>query len=83
MIEAYERISGRVRAIRYRFTHSPEQVGRSQHDHRIIVDALKDGRDDDAIKKLGQHVYSGYELFLSEKSAKGEAPKKTKRETRR
>jgi DNA-binding GntR family transcriptional regulator len=83
MIEAYERISGRVRAIRYRFTHSPEQVGRSQRDHRTIVDALRDGRDDDAIKKLGQHVYSGYELFLSEKSAKGEAPKKEKRETRR
>lgn len=83
MIEAYERISGRVRAIRYRFTHSPEQVGRSQRDHRTIVDALKDGRDDDAIKKLGQHVYSGYELFLSEKSAKGEALKKEKRETRR
>jgi hypothetical protein len=37
---------------------------------------LKDGRDDDAIKKLGQHVYSGYELFLSEKnSTKGDAPK--------
>ena len=29
MIEAYERISGRVRAIRYRFTHSPQQVSRS------------------------------------------------------
>ena len=83
MIEAYERISGRVRAIRYRFTHSAEQVGRSQRDHRTIVDALKDGRDDDAIKKLGQHVYSGYELFLSEKSAKGEAVKKDKKETRR
>src|SRR5579883_1192776 len=76
LIEAYERISGRVRAIRYRFTHSPEQVGRSQRDHRTIVDALKQGRDDDAIKKLGQHVYSGYELFLSEKkSAKEQAPK--------
>jgi DNA-binding GntR family transcriptional regulator len=74
--EAYERISGRVRAIRYRFTRSPVQVARSQRDHRTIVDALKTGRDDDAIKKLGQHVYSGYELFLSEKnSAKGEASK--------
>jgi DNA-binding GntR family transcriptional regulator len=85
LIEAYERISGRVRAIRYRFTHSPEQVGRSQRDHRTIVDALKEGRDEDAIKKLGQHVYSGYDLFLSEKkSAKPEAPKtKDKKEVRR
>ena len=85
LIEAYERISGRVRAIRYRFTHSPAQVARSQRDHRMIVDALKQGRDDEAVKKLGQHVYSGYELFLSEKnSAKEEARKtKGKREVRR
>jgi DNA-binding GntR family transcriptional regulator len=81
LIEAYDRISGRVRAVRYRFTHSPEQVGRSQRDHRFIVESLKAGRDAEAIKKLGRHVYSGYELFLSEmKSAKGEAvsPKKKK-----
>jgi len=80
LIEAYERISGRVRAIRYRFTHNPGQVSRSQRDHRTIVDALKDGRDDDAIKKLGQHVYSGYELFLSERnSTKAEAAKVTEK----
>jgi len=85
LIEAYERISGRVRAIRYRFTHSPAQVARSQRDHRMIVDALKQGRDDDAVKKLGQHVYSGYELFLTEKkSAREEARKaKGKKEVRR
>jgi DNA-binding GntR family transcriptional regulator len=85
MIEAYERISGRVRAIRYRFTHSPEQVSRSQRDHRDIVEAIKAGRDADALKKLGRHVYAGYELFLSEmKSAKDEAVKsKGKRETTR
>jgi DNA-binding GntR family transcriptional regulator len=78
LIEAYERISGRVRAVRYRFTHSPEQVGRSQRDHRDIVEALKAGRDAEAIKRLGKHVYTGYELFLSEmKSAKGEGGKAT------
>ena len=87
LIEAYERISGRVRAIRYRFTHNPGQVARSQRDHRMITDWLKEGQDEEAIKKLGQHVYSGYELFLSEKnSAKGEVVKsksKTKRESAR
>jgi len=73
LIEAYERISGRVRAIRYRFTHSRAQVARSQRDHRMIVDALTQGRDNDAIEKLGQHVYSGYDLFLSQtKSTKEE-----------
>ena len=76
LIEAYERISGRVRAIRYRFTHSPEQVVRSQRDHRDIVEALKAGRDAEAIRRLGKHVYAGYERFLSEmKSAKEEAAK--------
>jgi DNA-binding GntR family transcriptional regulator len=85
LIEAYERISGRVRAIRYRFTHSREQVGRSQRDHREIVEALKAGRDEEALKKLGKHVYSGYERFLSEmKSAKKDAAKtKVKRERAR
>lgn len=78
LIEAYDRISGRVRAIRYRFTHSPAQVARSQRDHRMIVDALKQGRDDDAVKKLGQHVYSGYELFLTEKKSAGEEARKAK-----
>ena len=83
LIEAYERISGRVRAIRYRFTHSPEQVGRSQRDHRDIVEALKAGRDSEAMKKLGRHVYSGYEQFLSEmRSVRGHLDKsKVKRET--
>jgi len=80
LIEAYDRISGRVRAVRYRFTHSPEQVGRSQGDHRFIVESLKAGRDAEAIKKLGKHVYAGYELFLSEmKSAKGKAVKPKKK----
>jgi DNA-binding GntR family transcriptional regulator len=83
LIEAYERISGRVRAIRYRFTHSPEQVGRSQRDHREIVEALKAGRDAEAMKRLGRHVYSGYEQFLSEmRSAKGRLDKSTVRRER-
>jgi DNA-binding GntR family transcriptional regulator len=82
LIEAYERISGRVRAIRYRFTHSHEQVARSQRDHRDIVEALRGGRDAEAMKRLGKHVYAGYELFLSEmKSAKaGLAKTKAKKE---
>ena len=45
LIEAYERISGRVRAIRYRLTRSRRQIIGSQRGHREIVKALKEGRD--------------------------------------
>jgi DNA-binding GntR family transcriptional regulator len=66
VIEAYERISGRVRAIRYRLTRSRRQIAGSQRGHREIVNALKAGRDADAVKRLGRHVYNAYEMFRRE-----------------
>ncbi|WP_158818108.1 GntR family transcriptional regulator [Methylocapsa sp. S129] len=66
LIEAYERISGRVRTIRYRLTRSRRQIAGSQRGHREIVNALKDGRDADAIRRLGKHVYNAYEMFRRE-----------------
>ena len=83
LVAAYARISGRVRAIRYHFTHTREQIAGSQRGHREIVEALKNGRDADAVKRLGKHVYNGYEVFLIEmKSAqKSAVEEKKKRET--
>jgi DNA-binding GntR family transcriptional regulator len=66
LIEAYKRISGRVRAIRYRLTRSRRQIAGSQRGHREIVKALKEGRDADAVRRLGKHVYNAYEMFRRE-----------------
>jgi DNA-binding GntR family transcriptional regulator len=63
LIGAYVRILGRVRTIRYRLTRSFQQIARSQQGHREIVEALKTGRDADAVKRLGEHVYNPYEIF--------------------
>jgi DNA-binding GntR family transcriptional regulator len=71
LIEAYERISGRVRAIRYRLTRSRRQIAGSQRGHREIVNALKEGRDADAVRRLGKHVYNAYEMFRKEIEASG------------
>jgi DNA-binding GntR family transcriptional regulator len=69
LIEAYERISGRVRAIRYRLTRTRQQIAGSQRGHREILKALKQGRDADAVQRLGRHVYNSYEMFRSETEA--------------
>jgi DNA-binding GntR family transcriptional regulator len=80
LIEVYTRISGRVRSIRYRLTRSREQIAGSQRDHCEIVKALKRGRDAEAVKMLGKHVYKGYEIFLVEmKEAQKDAAAKAKK----
>jgi len=73
LIEAYERISGRVRAIRYRLTRSRRQIAGSQRGHREIVNALREGRDADAVRRLGKHVYNSYEMFRREIEATRES----------
>jgi DNA-binding GntR family transcriptional regulator len=73
LIEAYERISGRVRTIRYRLTRSRRQIAGSQRGHREIVNALREGRDADAVKRLGKHVYNSYEMFRREIEAARES----------
>ncbi len=76
LISAYARISGRVRTIRYRLTRSFQQIARSQQGHREIVEALKAGRDADAVKCLGEHVYNPYEIFrLESEISRGAVPK--------
>ncbi len=61
--EAYARISGRVRAVRFRLTSTVEQVATSQRRHREIVTAMADGDDTAATALLGEHVYSAWRFF--------------------
>lgn len=74
LIEAYERISGRVRAIRYRLTRSRRQIIGSQRGHREIVKALKEGRDAAAVQRLAKHVYNAFEMFRREIEAARATP---------
>jgi DNA-binding GntR family transcriptional regulator len=73
LIAAYEKISGRVRAIRYRLTRTMEQILGSQRDHGMVIDALTAGDDERAAAALGRHVYNGYwglvRMFEAEKAA--------------
>jgi DNA-binding GntR family transcriptional regulator len=71
LVDAYRRISGRIRAIRYRLTRSLSQVAVSQLHHSEIVDALLAGDDALAETLLGRHVYNSYRFFL-EAAASGD-----------
>lgn len=64
LIEAYARISGRIRAVRYRLTRTPAQVADSQRHHADIVGAMQDGDDGRAAELLRRHVYNSYRFFL-------------------
>jgi DNA-binding GntR family transcriptional regulator len=63
LIDAYGRIIGRVRAIRFRVTRTMEQITRSQADHRAIVAAILAGDDAEAEDVLARHVYNSYIVF--------------------
>ena len=64
LIEAYERITGRIRTIRYRLNRRPDQVRASQDEHTEIVHWLQFGNDEAATRCLATHVFSGYQAFL-------------------
>ncbi|MBV9218776.1 MAG: GntR family transcriptional regulator [Methylobacteriaceae bacterium] len=64
LIGAYGRISGRVRAIRFRLTTSVRQIGASQRHHRRILDEMQAGADANAEALLARHVYRSYRFFL-------------------
>ena len=66
LIEAYNRISGRIRAVRYRLTRSQSQISVSQRTHRAIVDALDAGDDATAESELARHVYNSHRFFLKQ-----------------
>ncbi len=64
LIEAYARISGRIRALRFRLTTSRAQIEASQGDHREIVDAMESGSHDEAQEALSRHMYNSYRFFV-------------------
>jgi DNA-binding GntR family transcriptional regulator len=64
LIDAYTRISSRVRAIRFRLTTSLDQIKVSHAAHAEIVAAMMDGADARAEERLRHHVYSSYRFFL-------------------
>ena len=64
LIDAYMRISSRVRAIRFRLTTSPGQIKVSHAAHAEIVAAMRNGADARAEERLRHHVYSSYRFFL-------------------
>ena len=76
LTDAYARVSGRIRAIRFRLTRSAEQVAGSQRDHRAIVAAMLAGDDAEATTLLGRHVHNGYRFFM-ERLAQSNAASRT------
>jgi DNA-binding GntR family transcriptional regulator len=64
LMDAYLRIAGRVRAIRYRMTRAIEQIASSQAAHREIVAAIVAADAAAAESLLRHHVYSSYRFFL-------------------
>jgi len=75
LVDAYLRISGRVRAIRYRITRSIDQIASSQSTHEKIVAAIRGADVAEAEALLRHHVYSSYRFFL-EQTAKSEAARR-------
>jgi len=64
LIEAYGRISGRIRTIRFQLAGGRRQIEGSQRDHAEIVQLLQTGGDEAAMRCLAAHVYNGYQLYL-------------------
>ncbi len=54
---AYQSVSGRARALRYRYARTTEEFRNSQTDHREIHQLLDRGDFDGAVKVLSHHVY--------------------------
>lgn len=72
LIEAYSRVSGRIRAIRHRLTRAPAQITASRRDHGEILRAAAAGEDGVAEAVLVRHVYNSYHRLLAMTEA-GEA----------
>jgi DNA-binding GntR family transcriptional regulator len=74
LIEAYLRVSGRIRAIRYRLTTTQAQIANSQARHREIVDTMAAGDDAGAQGHLAYHVYNSYNFFIGQLDDTPNAP---------
>jgi DNA-binding GntR family transcriptional regulator len=73
LMEAYGRISGRIRAIRHRLTRVSAHVQESQRVHCAILRAIEEQRDDAAEAGLAEHVYASYRRLLATAGAPGPA----------
>ena len=65
LVDAHLRVSGRVRAIRFRLTSTEERIMNAQKDHRGITELICAGDHQEAKQRLGRHVYNGYRVFLA------------------
>jgi DNA-binding GntR family transcriptional regulator len=65
LIEAYGRIAGRVRALRYRLIRTLHQVDGSKAAHREVVDSVRANAADDAEVALRHHVYTSYRALVA------------------
>lgn len=65
LIDAYSRIVGRVRAIRFRAIRNA-RFTTSQKDHAAIVQAIKGGDHQGAAEILARHVYNSYFGYLED-----------------
>ena len=66
LIDAYSRILGRVRAIRFRAIRKNARFAKSQEDHRAVVAAILAGNDQSAEEVLARHVYNSYFGYLED-----------------
>lgn len=57
LIEAYDGVSGRSRALRYRYARTQDEVKGSHADHETIYRMLSDGDIEGAVTLLSSHVY--------------------------
>ena len=78
LIDAYGRIVGRVRAIRFRVTRTMTQITKSQADHQAVVDAIQAGEDGDAEDVLARHVYNSYGVFTEGLGGVADDPKSSR-----
>lgn len=65
LIEAYGRIAGRIRALRYRLIRTLAQVAGSQTAHREIVESVRANAADDAEVALRHHVYTSHRALVA------------------
>ncbi len=65
IIEAYMRVSGRIRAIRFRLTRTDELTRSAQKDHRAITKLVLARKYEEAEVRVGKHVYNGYRTFVA------------------
>lgn len=71
IIDAYNMVAGRARALRYRYARTAEEFRNSQVDHEKIYEHMKAGEFDAAISVLSHHAYAS--LKRVEKTLTGEA----------